>query len=87
MNRMLHLFRTHVHQKRIRLTEEFQDDLNWFINFLQICNNKVYFDKREKIHSHEVYVDASLQGLGAVWGERCYATLIPNDIQQNRHLA
>ena len=48
-----------------------------FIEFLQEYNGLAYFDKESKPVEHEVFIDACLEGMGAIWGDHVYATPIP----------
>ena len=51
-------------------------------NYHQPPTFKIINDN-DKLH---VFVDASLQGLGAVWGNEGYAEWIPNHVQQGRSI-
>ena len=75
VNRMLSLFRSCHDHKRIKLTTEFYQDLDWFLKFLPQFNGTVIFDKPH-IDGDEVHIDASLTGLGGTWKNRVYATPI-----------
>ena len=75
LNRMLDLLRSMGNQKIIHLTPGFQRDLRWFQEFVPHLNDKAFFD-HPKI-DHEIELDASLQGLGARWGQKVYALSIP----------
>ena len=76
INRMLALFRENVHKKRIKLTQEFFQDLLWFQKFLPNFNGITYLVKTEVLGENYVYLDASLTGLGAIWNNRVYSTAI-----------
>ena len=76
INRMLVLFRENAHKKRIKLTQEFFQDLAWFLEFLPTFNGITYFKKSEALIENCVYLDASLTGLGAIWKGRVYSTPI-----------
>ena len=75
LNRMLDLLRSMGNQKTIHLTPEFKRDLRWFQEFVPHFNGKAFFD-HPRI-DHEIELDASLQGLGARWGQKVYALSIP----------
>ena len=75
LNRMLDLLRSTGNQKTIHLTPDFRRDLRWFQEFVPHFNGKAFFD-HPKI-DHEIELDASLQGLGARWGQKVYALSIP----------
>ena len=74
INRMLAVFRENANKKRIRLTEEFFQDLTWFLEFLPTFNGITYLVKTEVLGENYVYLDASLTGLGAIWNNRVYST-------------
>ena len=75
LNRMLHSLRLNHKSRDIYPDTEFCMDLLWFIQFLQVFNGTVSF--RRNPVQHHVYVDATLMGLGAVWGDKIYAAPIP----------
>ena len=75
VNRLLNTLRQCPH--RVTVSEDMRKDLAWFIQFLVKFNGKVLFPAmRQKI---DVYVDASLSGMGAFWNENAYAV--------SRHIA
>ena len=76
INRMLAVFRQNAHKKRIKLTQEFFQDLSWFLEFLPTFNGITYLVKTEVLGENYVYLDASLTGLGAIWNNRVYSTPI-----------
>ena len=65
VNRMLSLFKSSYDHKRIKLTTEFYQDLNWFLQFLPQFNGTVIL-KKSHIDGDEVHIDASLTGLGGL---------------------
>ena len=71
---MLALFRSNHKHRRIQLTPEFFQDLLWFIEFIPIFNGCTYFNKGLPSSDNQVFIDASLTGLGAYWNDRVYAT-------------
>ena len=56
---------------QVDLPVEAKRDINWFLKFLPTFNGITFFDERSVDGSIEL--DASLQGLGAVWGNQVYA--------------
>ena len=76
INRMLALFRQSSTKRRIVLTEEFHNDLNWFLLFLPKFNGITYIQKPNIPGAQTLHVDASLTGLGGVWKNQVYATPI-----------
>ena len=57
------------------LTVEAKRYINWFQKILPTFNGVSFFDQRQVDGAIEL--DASLQGLGAVWGSQIYALNIP----------
>ena len=74
INRILALFRSNHKQRRIQLTSEFFQDLLWFIEFISIFNGCTYFNKGLPSSDKQVFINASLTGLGAYWNDRVSAT-------------
>ena len=77
---MLQLYRDNRSEK-ITLNQEFFKDLNWFCQFLTDFNGKVFIHSNKFMH--QVHVDASLSGLGAVWGSNVYAATWPVNFLAN----
>ena len=75
LNRMLDLLRASDKFTKIILTTEFKQDLNWFLQFLPRFNGKAFISHRQV--TEEIELDASLQGLGARWGQYVYTVPIP----------
>ena len=78
INRILDLFRTNAHLRKIRLTPDFHKDLQWFIAFLPSFNGISYIKKSKVDDNQSLFLDACLTGMGAVWRDRVYATPIHN---------
>ena len=78
INRILDLFRKNSHQKKIKLNDEFQKDIRWFLTFLPTYNGVSYIKKTEVEDSQSLFLDACLTGMGAVWRNKVYATPIHN---------
>ena len=62
---MLALFRSNHNHNRIHLTQGFFQDLAWFIKFIPSFNGHTYFNKGLPSADNQVFIDASLTGLGA----------------------
>ena len=75
LNRILSTLRDVGDSVRICPDEGFYWDLQWFLQFLSKFNGVVTFNRPPV--SHTAFVDASLQGLGGVWGSRVYSVAIP----------
>ena len=67
LNRMLALLRDSYDKNIIKLTQQFGQDLNWFLTFLEIYNGVTYYDTR-KVHD-TIFLDASLSGLGGCFNQ------------------
>ena len=74
ISRMISLFRSNHNRKRIPLTSEFFQDIYWFIKFIPSFNSCTYFNKGLPSSDNQVFIDASLPGLGAHWNDRVYPT-------------
>ena len=75
LNRMLQILRDNVHTNFIVLSNQFFQDLEWFRVFLHHFNGVIFYDN--KLIHHEVNLDASLNGLGASFGNEVYALPLP----------
>ena len=85
LNRMLWYLRAQK-DPLINLGEQFRRDLHWFRKLLSSYHQPPTFkiiNDNDKLH---VFVDASLQGLGAVWGNEGYAELIPEYVRHGRSI-
>ena len=70
---MLALLRQAENQKN-KISSEFCQDLNWFTKFVPKFNGTAFF-----IHNYvnqEIELDACLQGMGAIWNNQVYATIL-----------
>ena len=76
VNRILVLFQSHISGRRIQLTGEFYQDLDWFVKFLPHFNGVTYISKKPIDESQSLYLDACLTGMRAIWRDRVYATPI-----------
>ena len=73
INRILELFRKNYDNRKIHLTVEFFQDIDWFKSFLPTFNGVTFFLK-QKVISGTHHLDASLTGLGGIWTNRVYST-------------
>ena len=78
LNRILMAFKAQSAQDRIKLDQGTYESLAWFLQFMKQFNGVVRFNRSAV--QHHVYVDASLTGLGGVWGSRVYSTHVPTDV-------
>ena len=78
LNRLLVTLREQCSKSRILLDAGTLESLSWFVSFMKEFNGVVCFNKFAV--QHHIYVDASLQRLGGVWGSCVYSTLIPTDV-------
>ena len=57
--------------RTVKINADMRKDIAWFVNFVSQFNGKVMFHQgRPEV---QVYVDASLSGMGAWWGNNAYA--------------
>ena len=75
LNRMLQVLRDNKNKRWICLN-------NWFGALLPTFNDAVTFRMIEGDQLFDLYVDASLQGLGACWGNVGYSCHIPEEIKK-----
>ena len=69
VNRLLNTLRSG--HNRIKVTHDMVKDISWFIEFLHHFNGTVMFPQlRSQV---QVYVDACLTGMGAIWESNVYA--------------
>ena len=78
INRILDLFRSNAHSRKIYLTPEFHKDIQWFLAFLPSYNGVTYIKKTNLDPEQTLHLDACLTGMGAIWRHRVYATPIHN---------
>ena len=71
LNRMLDLLRASHKHELVTLNVDFKRDLNWFCEFLPVFNGSAFF-KHDSIQG-EIELDASLEGLGAIYNNQVYA--------------
>ena len=72
VNRILATFRNNFTERKIKLSKEFFQDLNWFFTFLP---SKIF--KSPIPDNNQLFIDACLTGVGGIWGHRVYAAPIP----------
>ena len=77
INRILILFRNNASSKRIKLTNEFFKDIDWFITFLPIFSGKTKIFKIEITNPSTLHIDACLTGMEGIWNNRVYAAPVP----------
>ena len=66
LNRLLKCLRSMEDKGMVPLPLEAKTDFNWFLTILPTFNGVTVFE-----------LDASLQGLGAVWGDQTCAITVP----------
>ena len=84
LNRMLNVQREHHDKKIIHLDNHFHNDLKWFRTFAKAFNGTMTFANQSKEVHFEAYVDASLQGIGAISDGEFYTKKI-NDNNITSH--
>ena len=75
LGRMLTMYRACFDCHSFQLTDEFFRDLNWFIKLLMHFNGVVFV--KPLATQLELHVDASLHGIGAIFGTQVYASPLP----------
>ena len=75
LNRMLQVLRQQAHKPILTLPTAFFKDLQWFNTFLTQYNGVTMYEVRPV--SADIFLDASLTGLGGVFGHQVYALALP----------
>ncbi len=75
-NRILAILRQAPDRGYIKLTRQFHQDIAWFVKFLQAFNGRVFFHKDLVPPITDIYLDASLTGIGGVYNNRVYTCTI-----------
>ena len=68
LNRMLTLLQENTQERRIKITEDFRNDLEWISSFLAVYNGVSFFNCAA---SKSVHLDDCLSGLGPLLTTRC----------------
>ena len=76
VNRILALFRKNHGSRKIKLTKDFYQDIDWFLCFLSTFRGSTKIFKPEITNSQSLHIDACLTGVGGIWDERVYAAPI-----------
>jgi len=87
VSRMLETLRVAPPSGQTVLSEEFQMDLHWFLQFMPRTNgiSMMVHPNLELMTGHSAHLDACLSGCGAVYGQLCYAAPFPDFILQEQH--
>ena len=84
VNRILAALKAAPDKGYVTLTSEFSKDIAWFNAFLIKFNGRTFFSKHFHNPVSNVYLDASLIGLGGVWMNKVYQCLVPSiDVTHN----
>ena len=78
VNRILATFRNNFTARKIELSREFHQDLNWFLTFLPSFNGTSKIFRNPIPANNQLFIDACLTGVGGIWGRRVYAAPIPH---------
>ena len=70
VNHLLNKLRTAT--THVKVCDYVKKDLSWFIEFLLKFNGKVMFATTRP--HHDLFVDASLTGVGAIWENNVYGS-------------
>ena len=76
VNRILATLRQNTHRNKFQVSAEMRQDICWFLQFLPRFNSRAILVKNSIQEPHTLHIDASLTGLGGVWGNKVYATPI-----------
>ena len=77
MRHIFSVFRDNSHTKRIKLSKEFFQDIDWFLTFLPHFSGSTKIFKAPIVLGHSLYIDACTTGVGGIWSDRVYAAPIP----------
>ena len=77
VNRILAALKLAPDQGYISLNHDFNKDIAWFNAFLLQFNGRTFFSKQLQRPIIDVFLDASLVGLGGVWSNKVYQCLVP----------
>ena len=77
VNRILAVLKMAPDRGYITLNKDFTKDIAWFNAFLLQFNGRTFFSKGLQKPINNVYLDASLVGLGGVWNNKVYQCLVP----------
>ena len=77
VNRILAVLKLAPAKGYINLTQDFGKDIAWFNAFLLQFNGRIFFSKELQKPINNVFLDASLVGLGGVWNNKVYQCLVP----------
>lgn len=79
VNRMLDTLRSAPETGQVRLSEEFQADVDWAIEFLPQYNG-IAMITQEPTEDEPIWIDACLTGCGGAWGNWYYSCPFPQEI-------
>ena len=77
VNRILATLKLAPDSGYVTLNPEFHKDVAWFNKFLTSFNGRVFFSKSLHKPVNNIYLDASLVGLGGTWNNKVYQCLVP----------
>ena len=83
VNRILATLREAPEQGYVKLSDEFHKDINWFNTLLRYFNGTVFFNRFDIPAVTNIYLDASLIGVGGVWNNKVYQWAIPKFVNMN----
>ena len=84
-NRMLDDLRETSHTGHRVLTQQFQQDVQFFLDLLPMFNGRRMMGKQLLPYQHQVELDACLSGCGAVAGDQFYAAQFPESVTEAAH--
>ena len=81
-NRLLNALREATSDK-IRITEDIARDVAWFQAFMPTFNGlTTYYHENPPFHE-QIEIDACLEGMGEVWGNKVYTSSIPDCLKNS----
>ena len=84
VNHILATFRNNLTERKIKLSKELFQNLNWLLTFLPSFNGISKIFNSPIPDNNQLFIDACLTGVGGIWGHRVYAAPIPQ-FQQDFH--
>ena len=85
-NRLLNALRQAT-SSNIEVNSDIRRDIAWFQAFMPSFNGLTTYDHVNALFHETIEIDACLQGMGGVWGNRVYTTPIPDALQTQHELS
>ena len=85
-NRLLQALRE-ADSNIITVTKDMKRDIAWFQAFMPTYNGLTTYDHRNPPAYETIEIDACLEGIGGVWGNRVYASSIPDILRSHPEMS